>query len=262
LFINGQSSKKVETFRVIDALLAQLGRIDEAIAWAIKARDLEPGNVDHIHRLAELYALIGDFDTALELEPEPGLGILFHMRNYETLIDDAEFLMIERFDDILVRYLLAFGHTAVGNHQAALRILDSVGQPDIVLNDTVRVTADVEGYYTFINALYAVGETDRAITLAEGSVDSNMGEELNWWYNFHRSCGLAILGRKDEAIDVLGRLETSAQLPWEAFLRDAFCMKFLEDRPEHQRLLEHVESRKAELREKLPATLAQFEVSL
>lgn len=262
LFVNDQSGKKVEAYRVIDALLAQLGMIDEAIAWAIKARDLEPGNVDHVHRLAELYALIGEFDTALELEPEPGLGILFHMRNYAALIDDAEFLMIERFDDILVRYLLAFGHSAVGNYQDALRILESAGQPDIVLNDTVRVTADVEGYFTFMNALYGDGQTDSARTLAEGSIDSDLGEALNWWYNFHRSCGLSILGREDEAIDILSRLETSAQLPWEAFLRDAVCMKLLDDRPEYQRLLAHIESRKHELRQQLPATLEKFGVSL
>jgi TolB-like protein/tetratricopeptide (TPR) repeat protein len=262
LFINDQSTKKVEACRVIDSLLAQIGRLDEAIAWNIRARDLEPDNSDHVQRLAELHALIGDFDTALELDPDPGIGVLFHMRRYPALIDKAEFLMIERHDDILVRYLLAFGHAAVGNNEDALRILATAGQPDVVLNDTVRNGADVEAFYTHINAKFASGEQEAARMLAQWHVDLDIGPGLNWWYYFHRSCGFAILGQEKQAINDLSRIEKSAQLPSEPFLRDSVCMKLLAHRPEYRRVLEHLEARKLALRQKLPATLERFGVHL
>ena len=262
IFVDGQSDKKVEAYRVIDVVLAQVGRIDEAIAWTIRARDLEPNNPDHVQRLAELYAIIGDFETALELEPEPGLGILFHMRDYPTLVDDAGFLMLEEPDDILVRYLLAFGYTAVGDNENALRILRTTGQPGIMLGSTVRFAADIEAAYTFMNATYAYGDPETAAELAERISNPNRGTGLVWWYDFHRSCGLAIMGREDEAIDALQRIELSPQLPWEPYVRDSVCMKVLEDRPEYQQVVEHVAERKAALRQKLPTTLAQFGVRL
>jgi TolB-like protein/tetratricopeptide (TPR) repeat protein len=262
LFINDQSNKRVEAYRVIDALLLQIGRVDEAIAWTIRARDLEPGNGDHVARLAYLYSIVGDFDTALELEPDAGLGILFRMRRYPALIDNAEFLMIEQPYDIVVRYLLAFGHTAVGNYQDALRILETTGQPGIVLDNTVRSSADVEAFYTLVNATYASGQKEAARRLVGDVFDPDTDDALDWWYNYHRSCGLAIRGREDEAIGFLSRIETSPQLPWEPYLRDSVCMKLLDDRPEYQQLLDNVASRKREMREKLPATLEEFGVSL
>jgi TolB-like protein/tetratricopeptide (TPR) repeat protein len=262
IFVDGQSDKKVEAYRVIDVVLSQIGRIDEAIAWTIMARDLEPNNPDHIQRLAELYAIIGDFKTALDLEPEPGLGILFHMRDYPTLIDDAEFLMLEEPDDILVRYLLAFGHTAVGNNEDALRILRTTGQPAVMLDTTPRFAADIEATYTFMNATYAFGDPGTAAELAERISDPNRGTGVVWWYDFHRSCGLAIMGREDEAIDSLEKIRLSQQLPWEPYVRDSVCMKLLEDRPEYQQIVEHVAGRKAALRQKLPTTLARFGVRL
>ena len=82
-----------DSYRLISLLLNLTGEVDQAIAWAIRARDLEPGNNDHVEWLAELYAEIGDFQTAIELEPNPGIGLLFKMRRYEELIDAAEFLM-------------------------------------------------------------------------------------------------------------------------------------------------------------------------
>ncbi|MDH3939651.1 MAG: hypothetical protein OET46_01580, partial [Xanthomonadales bacterium] len=97
-----------ESYRAIGWLKELIGEVDQAIAWTIRARNLEPGNPDHVEKLAELYASIGDFETALSLETEPGIGLLFRMRRYTDLIDVAEFQMIEVPEDIDVRYLLAF----------------------------------------------------------------------------------------------------------------------------------------------------------
>ena len=265
LFDNDQSGKKVEAYRLIGSLLELIGRADEAIAWTLKARNLEPDNPDHVGRLAELYATIGDFETALELEPDAGIGLLFHMRRYAALIDTAADLMIEEPDDIYVRYLLAFGYNAVGKFTDALYVLSTTGQPDTVQRGYVRSAGDVEGYYTLINALEGAGseETKRyAVSLAEYAVGSNQGKGSSWWYNFHTGCGLAIMGRKDEALDFIARIASSPQLPWDAFVRDAVCMKKLAEEPVYEEMLSLVDERRAELRERLPATLAAYRVSL
>ena len=38
----------------------RLAEVDRSIAWTIRARDAEPDNPDHVWRLAEYYADIGD----------------------------------------------------------------------------------------------------------------------------------------------------------------------------------------------------------
>jgi len=265
LFDNDRSGKKVETYRLIGKLLELIGRVDEAIAWTLKARDIEPDNPDHVGRLAELYATIWDFETALELEPEAGIGLLFHMRRYPALIDKAADLMIDEPDDIYIRYLLSFGYNTVGKYADALYVLSTTGQPDTIQGGYVRSAADVEGYYTLINALEGTGSEETksyAVKLAESVQDADEGKGSNWWYNFHTSCGLAIMGRKEEALDYIARVATSPQLPWDAFLRDAVCMQKLAGEPVYEEMLNLVDERRAELREKLPATLAAYDVSL
>ena len=170
--------------------------------------------------------------------------------------------MRDQPDDIFVPYLLAFGHTVVGNYGDALRILSQTGQPDTLINDTLRHAADFEAYATFVNATYAYGDLETARQLAERMFDPDMDVSLDWWYTYLESCALAVLGREDEAIEVFSELEYSPQIPWEPYLRDAVCMRLLDDRPEYEQILEHIESRKHELREKLPMTLRQFGVSL
>ena len=261
LFDNDRSGKKVEAYRLIGALLELIGRADEAIAWTLRARDFEPDNPDHVGRLAELYATIGDFETALELEPKAGIGLLFHMRRYPALIDTAADLMIEEPDDIYVRYLLAFGYNAIGKFTDALYVLSTTGQP----LGRIRSAADVEGKYTLINALEGAGSEETksyAVQLAESTHGADQGKGSSWWYNFHTSCGLAIMGRKEEALDYIARVANSPQLPWDAFLRDAVCMKKLTGEPVYEEMLSLVDERRAEMREKLPATLAEFGVEL
>lgn len=265
LFDNDQSGKKVEAYRLIGSLLELIGRVDESIAWTLKARDIEPDNSDHIGRLAELYAIIGDFESALELEPDSGIGLLFHMRRYPALIDTAADVMIEEPNDIYVRYLLAFGYNSVGKFADALYVLSTTGQPETLQRGYVRSAADVEGYYTLINALEGTGSEETksyAVKLAESNHGANQGKGSNWWYHFHNACGLAIIGRKDEALESVARIAGSPQLPWDAFLRDAVCMKKLAGEPVYIDMLELVDKRRAQLREGLPATLEEFGVSL
>ena len=253
-----------ESYRAIGWLKELIGEVDQAIAWTIRARDLEPGNRDHVEKLAELYASIGDFETALKLEPEPGIGLLFRMRRYIDLIDVAEFQMIEVPEDINVRYLLAFAYQATGQFESAIHILSSTGLPDSVLNDQARSVADIEGLFTLTNALAGVGESETnelAYSLAQWSYNGPWWGDI-YWLALYKGCVLAILDRDEEALQLLVRMKETARLPWDPALRDMFCLQRFAGEPDYLDILEHFEERRAVLRERLPATLAEFGVQL
>ncbi|MBT8054882.1 MAG: hypothetical protein HKN57_13160 [Xanthomonadales bacterium] len=253
-----------ESYRLIARLHELIGEVDLAIAWTIRARDLEPDNPDHIGKLAGLYAGIGDFETALGLEPEPGLGLLFRMRRYPELIDVAEFLMIESPEDIDVRYLLAFAYNATGQFESAIHILSSTGLPDLVLDEVIRSVSDFEAFYTLINAL-AGARTDESVELARSlALWSDNGP---WWGDIawialYRGCGLAILGRYDEGLQLLIRIKESPRLLWNPLIQDSNCLQQYSDEPAYQDILLDQKERRVRLREKLPATLAAFGVKL
>ncbi|MDX1556718.1 MAG: tetratricopeptide repeat protein, partial [Xanthomonadales bacterium] len=76
----------VPSFTALATLFDYIGDVDRSIAWTIRARDVEPDNPAHVHKLAEFHADIEDFGTALQLDPN-GLGILFKMRRFEAVIE-------------------------------------------------------------------------------------------------------------------------------------------------------------------------------
>lgn len=247
--------------RLIGLLHELVGEVDRAIAWTIKAKELEPENRDHDQRLAELFAVIGDFETALKLEPEPGVGLLYRMRRYEELIDTAELLMIEEPHDVILRYLLAFGHNALGNYDSALRILESTGQPDTVLLG-IRASTDLEGFITLMNAAYSAGELEVARGLANFWTTKSHPVNRDWWQDANWACAKVVEGDRTEALDRFSEIRQSARLPVRPILLDSPCLKALAEDPVYQETLEWVEAKRATLRERLPATLADFDVSL
>jgi TolB-like protein/Tfp pilus assembly protein PilF len=253
-----------ESYRLIGWLKELIGQPDQAIAWTIRARNLEPDNPDHIGKLAELYATVGDFETALLLEPEPGVGLLFLMRRYQDLIDIAEFLMIEEPGDLALRFLLAFSYNATGQFEAAIHILSTTGLPDSVLNNVARSVSEIEGFTTLVNALAGTGN-DETVELARSL--ALWEEDGPWWGDIgwvstYRGCGLAILERHEEALQYLGHVNDSPRLPRVPVLQDSVCFQAYADEPVYQEVLRQIEARQAELRERLPATLAEFGVKL
>jgi len=251
-----------ESHRVIGWLEELIGRPDRAIAWTIRARDLEPNNPDHVAKLAELYASIGDFQTALRLEPQPGVGLLFRMRRYPELIDIAEFLMIEEPEDINVRYLLAFAYTATGQFESAIHVLGSTGLP--LRGRMARSVSEIEANYTLINALAGAGQTETvelAQSLAIWSEDAPWWGDIGW-IGLYRGCGLAILGRNEEALQLLARVKESPRLRWDPVIRDSWCLQQFRDEPAYKDILFDQDQRRAGLRKRLPATLAEFGVRL
>lgn len=250
-----------EACRLIGQVLELTGQVDKAIAWTIRARDLEPGNPDHDHKLAELYGVIGDFDTALSLEPEPGIGLLYRMRRYEELIDIAEFLMIEEPGDMPLRYLLAFAYNATGQFESALRVLESAGLPGSILEE-MRFSADMEGFLTLMNAAYGAGDIDVARELAMFWTNRDHPVNIDWWQDANKACVLSVRGLHTEALKPLVRMRNSPRLPWDPVLKDSICFQGYADQPAYRETIRHFEARRAELRERLPVTLAEFGVSL
>jgi len=253
-----------ESYRVIGWLKELTGAVDQAIAWTLRARDLEPDNPDHVRKLAALYAEIGDFETALDLEPEPGLWLLYQLRRYEDLIDSAEFLMIDEPSDINIRYLLAFAYNATGQFESALHVLSTTGLPDSVLNDTPRSVSELEAFMTLMNALAGIGTEETlelARTMAEFWVAGPWHGDIGW-VAVYESCGLAILGRHEEALPFLSKVKESLRLAHEPVIRDSWCLKQYAEEPVYLDILRDQLERRARLRKKLPETLAEFGVSL
>jgi TolB-like protein/tetratricopeptide (TPR) repeat protein len=251
-----------EAFRVISRLFELTGEIDRAIAWAIRARDREPANRDHLEWLAELYAHLGDFETLLRLAPQPSVGLLHLMQRYDDVIERAEELMIDEPDDIELRYLLANAYNASGRYESAIWVLSSTGQPGIVM-EMPRTGADWEGFYTLVNALDGAGDRELTASLAGWWLgESRHHDNPDWFVETYLACMLALLGRDAEASQQLVRVRRSPRLAPRAVLVDTPCFRKLQDAPEYRATVDHFDARRAALRERLPATLAEFGVSL
>ncbi|MFB3078831.1 MAG: hypothetical protein ACE1Y4_12590, partial [Lysobacterales bacterium] len=253
----------VAAYQLLAKLQELSGNIDQAIAWTIRVRDLEPGNPLHIGKLAELYTDIGDFDTALLIEPEPSVGLLFKMHRYPELIDDAEILMIMEPEDVMLRYLLAFAYNATGQFDSAIWVLRSTGLPDSVINRRPLAT-DLEGYMTLVNAVYGAGESEVADELVGWWVAYGIDKppNLDWWSNTYMACALAVLGRDAEALQYLQNSVRSSRPAWDPLLRDSTCFQRYSDEPIYQAVIKHFDDQRSKLRARLPLTLAESSVTL
>lgn len=249
------------SLRLIARLYDLTGRVDESIAWTIKARDLEPDNPTHVGALAELYADIGDFDTARMLEPEPGIGLLTKMRRYQDVLRDGALLMIEYNDDIQLRYLVAWANLATGNAANAVRLLEDTGLPGTVRPET-RQIIDLEAAIYLMDGLEAIDQKARSIELATWWHNRDHTSSRNWWLHFYMACSLAVVDRKEESLAQLDLVMDSPRLPWEYLFRDAHCLQKYSDEPRYQTVLKNIKERQEVLRKKLPATLEMHNVTL
>jgi len=254
-----------ESYRVLSHLHEVIGEVDLAIAWAIRARDLEPDNDDHIEWLAELYTQIGDLETVRVLSPEPSVGLLFLMRDYDELIDEGEMRMIDEPNDADVRYLLSFAYVATGEYESAIRILGSTGLPDTILDDQPRSIAEIEAFTTLINALIA-SDIPTANDLGTSLAQWQSPDELWWgdpgWGGLFKACTFALLGQHERALETLPLIKKGARLRRGPILRDSWCLQQYADEPVYLDVLADQDARRAALRRRLPATLAEFGVSL
>jgi TolB-like protein/Tfp pilus assembly protein PilF len=251
-----------DAHRLISRLLELSGALDEAIAWAIRARDSEPANEDHVEWLAELYVEIGKEQVAKELVSDPSVGLLFKMRRYDELIPVAEELMIDEPGNVIARYLLGFAYHAARDYESAIWVLSSTGLPDTVMTNP-RSGSDWEGFLTLVNASLGMGEVEISQGLASWFIDKpDHHENRDWFVKALKSCSLAVLGRDDEALGLLEQAQRSPRLIPTYFLEDSLCFRRLADEARYSAVVQHVEERRAALRARLPRTLARYGVSL
>ncbi len=237
-------------------LLELTGAVDEAIVEATRAQELEPDNPVFGWQLAELYARIGDLETAATYEDSPSLQLLYRMHRYDELIDLAEVTLIEQPQDTDARYLLAFAYNATGQFQSALAALETGGMPDYALGDTRRVP-DVAALADYIAALQTVGRGEEARRHAEwllGFMQTTIDTgHSGWWPFAYKACALMFLQRRGEALDALERTVASPRLPFLTFLEESVCFRDLREDSRYVAVLEQIRSRQSMLRAKLAA---------
>jgi len=251
-------------YRQIARLHELTGRVDEAIAWTLRARQLDPENTDHNEYLAGLYVEVGDFDTALaldRLDDEENVGLLLKLRRYEDFIDAAALDFIENPDDKELRFWLAYALTVTGRPLDAVRILHDAGLPDIVFGE-VEDARDLEALNTLMDARRLLGDTEQAMELAKFAVEYGLSMNTNYWIPLHSVCPRAVLGQHDEALGFIDSISDSPRLPWAFLIEDMPCLQIYADEPAYQQMLERIEMRRREILDKLPSTLKAFGVSL
>jgi TolB-like protein/tetratricopeptide (TPR) repeat protein len=247
-------------FRAMATIWKMLGDVDKSIAWTIRARDLEPDNALHVAKLAEYYADIADFDTALALDPG-GIGVLFHARRYEDMLDIAEQLIIEEPYDLQLRVTMANAYNAVGQFDFAMLMLTPTGLPESV-REGFRSSTEWNGLIAMMNALHGAKEIEMARELAQFALDYGVVEDFDWYWNLHTACQLAVLEQDDRARDRLEHMQNGTHLAWDPILRDSPCFERYQDDPVYQATVRYFDERREMLRERLPITLAEFGVEL
>lgn len=249
-------------YRALARLYETTGDLDLGIAWGLRAYRENPANPETPLQLAELYARIGDFDTAAEFETDPpGVSLLWLRGDYDRLSYEAGVLTIS-FPEPKLYAMYAFALNALNESRNAVDVLQSrgmVGEPGA----EYLTSALDEALTIYIDALQAVGGRDaEALALAERKLETIDGSlDKSWWVTTYHSCTLLQLGRDAEALEILGTIKLGKGLAWTPLIRDSFCFRRVADEPLYQDVLAHLETRQAQLRERLPATLLEYGVA-
>ncbi len=234
-----------------------IGDFDLAVGAAKRALALSPQDEDIKAQLAELYAAIGDFGTAAKYEPEPGLGQLFWRRDYPALIDLAEDLVLDQPGESQIWYLLGFAYAVEGGYENAVRVLKIAGLP-VEAHSESTVGNDQAAELVLAAALLETqaGDEGRAVaqsvaTRAKRFVDT--GADQGTVSGVFLSCGLALLGRDDEAMATFAHVNDGPGLPRLPWLKDYPCFKRFAADKRYTSVIAAVEKRRAELRAKVAA---------
>ncbi|MEJ2140715.1 MAG: hypothetical protein P8Y61_15030, partial [Gammaproteobacteria bacterium] len=82
------------------------------------------------------------------------------------------------------------------------------------------------------------------------------------WVGLMHGCNLAVLQRPQEALGQLQRITQDSKLTRAPALHDLWCWRDYQQDPTYQSVVRDQDERRAALRERLPATLAEFGVGL
>jgi len=237
------------------------GDLDEAIAWAERARQRNPDYQAAYWRLAELYARIGDAETAQRYEAEPSIASLYFSRRYGETIDLAFDLVLEDGSTATV-FTLARAYMATDQYDPAIRLFANQGLPERLWRDSAT-TSDIEAGVNLADALKESGRVAEANTIAAyltpmfDSWRRQMPDSLYPYANL--ACLQSIAGDDEEALDNLERMVSKRGLPWYPTIKDQPCFRRrFAGNPRYEAVLSAVLERRKLLRERLPETLRRL----
>jgi len=238
------------------------GDVDVAIAWALRAHNADPEYQDAVWMLAELYARIGDFESASHYEPENDFNILYWERRYEEMIELGEELVLDQPNQVQLWFGLARAYNAIGNFDQAIYVLENQHLPENMYVDSRHSNA-IEASVTLADVWNASGQQDSAHELAKWlrsffQAISSTGGENGWWPHLYESCLQSILGEDSKSLDSLERMLDTQGLPWYPMLKDASCFQKFAEEPRYQSVVSSIDKRMQDLRQRLPETLARF----
>ena len=253
-----------EGYLALARLYELTGELDIGIAWGLKALQLQPGDPETKEQIGELYARIGDFVTANRYDPE-ALSQYLLQRRYKELIDRAQEYIIEYPDEFEAKYDLAFAYNATSDFASAKYLLERMGMPppNDLLDEGVFDSIPQQALASYVDALQSLGGSASLATRIATirvpffSAASEHGTGKSWWVNSMFACHQSQLGRYANALDALDHVRDAQGLAWSPFLLDSPCFKRLAQEPRYKALIEHLETRQQQLRERLPATLRE-----
>jgi len=242
--------------------LELIGDIDEAIAWALRAHSADPGRADTAWMVAELYARIGDFETAHRYDPGPAFNLLYWERRYREMIELGDDLIFDQPGQPQIWYGMGRAFAATGDYDRAIDYLRRQNIPARAISKNRRAN-DEEALVLLADALKATGEVERARELAGWFrpyliTMLSTGADQSWWPHLYLACVDSILDDRPAALSSLERLQTALGMPWYPLLVDAPCFRELADSTVYRDTVRLVEEKKAALRERLPETLARL----
>ncbi len=249
-------------YQIIARILELTGDIDEAIGWALRALELDSDNADAVWQIAELYARIGDFESAAQYEPEPTFSLLNWERRYEEMIEIGDELVLEQPEQAQIWYGLGRAYNAVGRYDQTIWVLTSNDIPERAFSENRRAR-DEEAMLTLADAYKETGRVEEAKRLAEWIKPKlrliiDTGSHDYWWGHMYLACAHSILDEDAAALDELDLVKAAIGMPWYPTLADAPCFRKFADEPRYRTVLTSIEERKRDLREKLPETLRAF----
>ena len=111
-------------------------------------------------QVGELYARIGEFETAAAYDSGPHMYQLYYARRYDELVDLAQETVLQCPDDLSAQYMLGFAYNVVGDFDAAKHILSRAGLPIMPGAEYVSGGAEMTALMSYIDALQGLDADD------------------------------------------------------------------------------------------------------
>jgi Flp pilus assembly protein TadD len=237
----------------------QAGELDQAIAWGMEARRLDPSNSEVSRDIAEWLARLGMDEDSKHVQPQPSLRNLFWQRRYDETIELMSNVDLDEQNPDDLGYL-AFAFQATGRDSEAIPVLRSMGLPDFALDVDLRRIAHLHHLAILIGSMNATGDTEEARKLArwlEKNLRPGIENDHGWGGHWWLGCALGVLGKREEALHEVEAMAAGSSLAWMPYLRDAACFRDLHAEPRYQKAVQRLQARLEAMRDRLPATLAQ-----